>query len=96
MSSPKEVSYKGKKDEFSVSVDDRNAFDEYTHGVSTRPLKGVVDDLNVHRKSTDDHDSKETASRSSLDEEFGESQSVEHDIIPKILKKGKVKYGKKD
>lgn len=93
MSTPKEVSYKGKKDEFSVSVDDRNKFDEYTHGVSTRPLSGVVDDFDVQRKNDG---TKETAPKSSLDEEFGGSKNVEDDIIPKILKKGDVKWEEKE
>jgi ribosome maturation protein Sdo1 len=97
MSSQQRVFYKGNKEDFLVFLDDIDAYEKYTHGVTSIPLSQVVANFDVYRTITGNGSTGmlEVASDLSLNEEFGDFKSVEDEIIPKILKSGQLQNMRK-
>ncbi|KAG0684350.1 hypothetical protein C6P40_000008 [Pichia californica] len=90
--SQERVFYKGQKEDFLVFLDDVDNYEKYIHGVDSIPLSSFVARFDVYRTVTGNGSEGilEVASKQELNEEFGDFKSVEGDIIPRILKKGKL------
>lgn len=97
MSDQQRIFYKGKKEDFLVFIDDVDAYEKYTHGVTSIPLSSVVGNFDVYRTISGNGSTGmlEVASKQNLNEEFGDFGSVEDEIIPKILKSGQLQNMRK-
>ncbi|GMM43854.1 Rtc3 protein [Pichia kluyveri] len=98
MSSQTRVFYKGNKEDFLVFIDDVDEYEKYVHGVSSIPLSAVLANFDVYRSITGNGSSGQLdiASKQTLNEEFGDFNSVEDEIIPKILKNGQLQNLRKN
>ena len=90
MSSAQRVFYQGTNGDFLVFIDDVDEYDKYISGATSVPLSAVVGNFDVYRTITGKGSTGqlEVASNIDLNEEFGDFNSVEDEIIPIILKKG--------
>lgn len=87
------VLYKGDRDDFIVFLDDMDEFEKYKNGNDTSiPLSNFLGNFSVYRTISGNGSSGvlELASGQELNEEFGDFESIEDDVIPQILRKGEV------
>ncbi|QPG73157.1 hypothetical protein FOA43_000463 [Brettanomyces nanus] len=90
------VFYKGDKMDLFVFLDSEEAYHKWLKGDKTVPLSDVLSTFNVYTYLTKigSEGVLLAASKQMMSEEFGNFESVEDEIIPKILREGKVQRKK--
>ncbi|VEU21061.1 DEKNAAC102014 [Brettanomyces naardenensis] len=96
MTGATKVFYRGKKVDFCLFIDSEHAYHKWLDGDKSVPLSDVLGsyEIYVNTTGTGAEGELEAASKQTLAEEFGSFDSVEDDIIPKILREGKIQKTK--
>ncbi|ODQ45134.1 hypothetical protein PICMEDRAFT_73913 [Pichia membranifaciens NRRL Y-2026] len=96
--SSEHVFYKGNKEDFLIFLDDVDEYQKYIAGDTSIPMSRFIAKFDIYRNATGNGSEGilEIASEQNLNEEFGDFKSVEDEIIPKILRSGKLQNMHKD